>query len=488
MNKYQNINNENVERKKINGNPKNLFKCSKKDDYCIIPSISYPLFSTVSSIESKNDSNNFSLNHDDQEILLNKNINFYGKKCKNKKNKRDHRKKNENMFLGKKTEKTKNVFDTIKFPETKPLFINNNINNLSKNNNNSNSNVILNNLEKNENILKVQNSNSLESSFSNQKTKESNTQKKTNIFKTINYNLLGDDLEKKKINEGRWSKEEQIKFIKAYVHFGKDYVLSQKFIASRNSVQIRSHAQKFFLKLKTLKNNDYDFSNDEIKSLSDIFNVIEANNKTQINNKEYIINTLIAFIQKNEKKNFSIKKKNKRKKKLNKYKGNIRIIIKKGEEEENTINDSSLNKESQMTIELKLQKNNDNNADENNVFQMENTNYYSMPYSDILLNEEENINNKELDNEEELFILNNTAPVQNEENMNIKLEPKIDNFKSYYDIDDLTNPINKHDDYCFLSNNYDLFCSDANLSMEKDYLFVKNRKSQYLRFISGLFC
>ena len=68
-----------------------------------------------------------------------------------------------------------------------------------------------------------------------------------------------------------------------------------KFISSRNILQIRSHAQKFFKRLKEMQNNEYDFSSDEIKNLFDIFDIIGDNNKTNINNKEYIIKTLISF-------------------------------------------------------------------------------------------------------------------------------------------------------------------------------------------------
>ena len=55
-----------------------------------------------------------------------------------------------------------------------------------------------------------------------------------------------------------------------------------KFISSRNIIQIRSHAQKFFKRLKEIKNNEYDFSSDEIKNL----NYILAN-KRDINMDTY---------------------------------------------------------------------------------------------------------------------------------------------------------------------------------------------------------
>jgi len=57
------------------------------------------------------------------------------------------------------------------------------------------------------------------------------------------------------------------------------------------------------MKLKKLKNNDFDFSDDNIKNLWDIFKLIEAKNKNNIDKEEYIVNTLITLyesIQNNE--------------------------------------------------------------------------------------------------------------------------------------------------------------------------------------------
>ena len=90
----------------------------------------------------------------------------------------------------------------------------------------------------------------------------------------------------------------------------------------------KSHAQKFVLRIKSLKNKDYDFSDDNINNLLDIIDIIEAKNKTNINNKEYIINTLIDIseIIKNNGENF----------KLNKFKNDMGIIIKT--EEKTAIN------------------------------------------------------------------------------------------------------------------------------------------------------
>ena len=51
-------------------------------------------------------------------------------------------------------------------------------------------------------------------------------------------------------NNGRWSKEEQNLFAEAVLKFGNDWKNIQNHVSSRNITQVRSHAQKFLMKLK----------------------------------------------------------------------------------------------------------------------------------------------------------------------------------------------------------------------------------------------
>jgi SHAQKYF class myb-like DNA-binding protein len=219
---------------------------------------------------------------------------------KNKEN--SNKRKSWKTFLGK---KTKNYRKKKKKRKIKPLFITNqtdeklrsNINNISQDN---------------KTILSNENSYSTESNFSNKAAENiylfekifPKTEKPKALYTNKNYELFKTSKEEIK-KKGKWSYDEHIKFIKAYVNFGKDYVLIQKYIGSRNSTQIISHAQKFFKKLKKLKNNDFDFSDDNIKTLWDIFQLIEAKNKNNIDKEKYIINTLISLSQ-----NIPINKKN----------------------------------------------------------------------------------------------------------------------------------------------------------------------------------
>ena len=52
---------------------------------------------------------------------------------------------------------------------------------------------------------------------------------------------------------GRWTKEEHKKFIEAIIKFGNDWKEVQAYINTRTSTQARSHAQKFFEKIKKNK-------------------------------------------------------------------------------------------------------------------------------------------------------------------------------------------------------------------------------------------
>ena len=50
-------------------------------------------------------------------------------------------------------------------------------------------------------------------------------------------------------NKGRWTKEEHLLFIDAIFQYGNEWKKIQDYIKTRSTIQIRSHAQKFFTKL-----------------------------------------------------------------------------------------------------------------------------------------------------------------------------------------------------------------------------------------------
>ena len=86
---------------------------------------------------------------------------------------------------------------------------------------------------------------------------------------------------------GRWSVEEHKKFLEAIVKYGNDWKEVQKHIGTRSSSQARSHAQKFFIKLKQdqLKSkttNEIDYSNSSIKSFHDTLQSLSQEKREKI--------------------------------------------------------------------------------------------------------------------------------------------------------------------------------------------------------------
>ena len=106
--------------------------------------------------------------------------------------------------------------------------------------------------------------------------------KKKNYFKIYNK----EEHRKKKIEkqliskEGRWTEEEHNLFLEGIAKYGSVWKNVKKLIKTRTSVQVRSHAQKFYLKMKTYKDNelDIDFTVNSIKSIKDMIALIKLKN------------------------------------------------------------------------------------------------------------------------------------------------------------------------------------------------------------------
>ena len=94
----------------------------------------------------------------------------------------------------------------------------------------------------------------------------------------------------KNLNEGRWSYEEQKEFIKALSKYGPNWKKIKQYINFRTLTQIRSHAQKFFKRLKECKNNQIgiDFTRDSIRSIKDMINHIKSVNINYDVNKVFL--------------------------------------------------------------------------------------------------------------------------------------------------------------------------------------------------------
>ena len=93
-----------------------------------------------------------------------------------------------------------------------------------------------------------------------------------------------------KYSSGRWNLEEHKKFLEAIIKYGNDWKEVQKYIGTRSSSQARSHAQKFFIKLKQAQSKSkistmIDYSNSSIKSFYDALHSLEPDKKQNIINE-----------------------------------------------------------------------------------------------------------------------------------------------------------------------------------------------------------
>ena len=119
------------------------------------------------------------------------------------------------------------------------------------------------------------------------------------------------------LNGGRWTKEEQKRFAEAVLKSGNDWKLIQTHVNSRNMTQVRSHAQKFLMKLKETnfmlrQNIDLNLSwtkimnylrrNLQYEELKELLFSVEKSEEKIINKKMKKINK-IKKVKKNKKKN-----------------------------------------------------------------------------------------------------------------------------------------------------------------------------------------
>ena len=220
---------------------------------------------------------------------------------------------------------------------------------------------------------------------------------KEKINSSENKELIKEKKEKKKNNSnklnnmdangGRWSNDEHIKFMEAIYKYSNNWREVQKYIGTRTPNQVRSHAQKFILKLRTFKDPSLgiDFTEQNYKNLKEIINKIkEIEEKTKKKNILQLINSKLS--ENNMKNSQNINNKNEKNKKLN------------------NINENNLDKE----------------------------NYNS---------ENENINNNETNNQKEIFkngktIDNNEEKKGKTKNENINKESLKDGKEFYYEIED----------------------------------------------------
>lgn len=111
---------------------------------------------------------------------------------------------------------------------------------------------------------------------------------------------------KKEKNNGKWTYEEHKKFIEGLYIYNCKWKKIKKYILTRTSNQLRSHAQKFYLRLKEFKDDSLglDFTLNSIKNLDDIITIVKkkellSNNKGKL---LFILSEKLQFGKKIKKK------------------------------------------------------------------------------------------------------------------------------------------------------------------------------------------
>ena len=122
----------------------------------------------------------------------------------------------------------------------------------------------------------------------------------------------------KNLNGGRWNKDEQFRFAEAVLKYGNDWKQIQSHVYSRNMTQVRSHAQKFLMKLKETnfmmnqkinpnlswtKIMNYLRANFQYNELKDLFFSVEQKDEKKVEKKK--VRKIMNKSNKHKKKNNS---------------------------------------------------------------------------------------------------------------------------------------------------------------------------------------
>ena len=287
--------------------------------------------------------------------------------------------------------------------------------------------------------------------------KMKNENKKLKLLNSLNSNkiILDSKIDKDefKFNTGRWSNEEHKRFLEGILTYGNEWKKIQNIIKTRSSTQARSHAQKFFLRIKkdlklsnnknknmTLNYNLNDVSdNFSIKYFFDILNDNEKNYNMKLGNeqKEKILNCISKFpINENEKINIKHNYKKNNVKKNKKHKNNFRQLC------FNIIKDYTIRKNNN------LKKMENNIQIHNNQHKIKNCSYSTNSESDFVFKGKKRENDNPFNNN--LFNTNFNIGLNNYNNNNRSLFEDINDYNYI-----------RENNYPYYSNNLDY----------KDYLF-----------------
>ena len=257
-------------------------------------------------------------------------------------------------------------------------------------------------------------------------------------------------------NDGRWTKDEQMKFLKGISLYGNNWKKVKSLISTRNTIQVRSHAQKFINKMKLCKDErlGLDFTSSTIHTIKDMINQIKSINSNYA--LEYIFNYLSEKC--NKKMGFRKKNKNKHILIQNEPIIDRTIFINLEENKDNSKNNDIIRNFLGGDLKINtLEKTEENNKSDEQINKFLRTNFIP-PNNDIKFNDINNITNN-LNH----IILNNNNTFLNSNN----------NF--YFFGNTLNNIIQLNNFYNnFFMNNYINYNNNLNDGFLLGGLFINN--------------
>ena len=227
--------------------------------------------------------------------------------------------------------------------------------------------------------------------------KKNNNIKNKLLFKTqeyyprcLNPRLNHDSYLPNRAISGRWKFKEHIQFLEGLDKYGANWKKIRSLIKTRTLGQIRSHAQKFFMKLKQVKDEQLgiDFTSDNINSIVDMINNIKSINSDYDIIKVFLYLSEKYFVMKKGKKSVIHKKKpnieidkssnsDNNKKKENNFNNND-IIINNANQDMNISNANDVFNNNMPIFNNNFMNNNIiHNYYNNNIFFMNNINIIS---------------------------------------------------------------------------------------------------------------
>ena len=251
-----------------------------------------------------------------------------------------------------------------------------------------------------------------------------------------------------------------MKFFYGISLYGSNWKKVKSLISTRTAIQVRSHAQKFFKKMKLCKDEQLgiDFTLNTICSIKDMINQIKSINSNY--SLEYIFEHLSDERDRKRK----LKKQNKNIIIQNMPIINGKIVINSEEDKNNNIIINNLNKNDEIDI---LEKTNENNMSEGQINKNLSTNFIP-PSNDKQFNDTNYISN----NLNHIILNNNNTFLNNNNNFHF-FQNTLNN------IIGLNNIYNN-----FLSNNYINYNNNINDGFLLSNLLLFNSNIPFLSILS----